>query len=96
MADVAIRSDLAPCDVVMRFGLHWGSTLYMGNVITSARSEVNAFGDEANEAARMQSPSATSEVPTTTTSSTSRHHQIDDLGETWKSLDDPRSWMCIV
>lgn len=54
MTDVAVRSDLAPDEVVMRFGLHWGSTLYMGSIITSARSEVTALGDEANEAARIE------------------------------------------
>ena len=38
----------------MRFGLHWGSTIYMGNIGTLARSEVTALGDEVNEAARIE------------------------------------------
>ena len=54
MADVAARSDLQPEDVVLRFGLHWGSTLYVGQIATSGRSEVTALGDEVNEAARIE------------------------------------------
>jgi class 3 adenylate cyclase len=54
VADVAARSKLAPEDVVMRFGLHWGSTLYVGNITTAGRGEVTALGDEVNEAARIE------------------------------------------
>ena len=46
-----MRSDVAPGDVVLRFGLHWGSTLYVGNISTRGRTEVTALGDEVNEAA---------------------------------------------
>ena len=53
-ADVAARSDLQPEDLVLRFGLHWGSTLYVGQIATSGRSEVTALGDEVNEAARIE------------------------------------------
>jgi class 3 adenylate cyclase len=52
--EVAYRSDLQPEDVVMRFGLHWGSTLYVGNIATAGRTEVTALGDEVNEAARIE------------------------------------------
>lgn len=51
---VAARSRLEPEDVVMRFGLHWGSTLYVGNITTAGRGEVTALGDEVNEAARIE------------------------------------------
>jgi class 3 adenylate cyclase len=54
MLEVASGSELAAEDVVMRFGLHWGSTLYMGRITTPARSEINALGDEVNEAARIE------------------------------------------
>jgi class 3 adenylate cyclase len=54
MDGVALRSGLVVEDVVMRFGLHWGTTLYMGNIITTARSEVTALGDEVNETARIE------------------------------------------
>jgi class 3 adenylate cyclase len=49
---VAPRSDLGADDIVARFGLHWGATLFMGAITTSGRTEVTALGDEANEAAR--------------------------------------------
>ena len=41
-------------DLALRFGLHWGSTLYVGSITTSGRSEVTALGDEVNEAARIE------------------------------------------
>lgn len=52
--DVAVRSDLQPEDLTLRFGLHWGSTLYIGSITTGGRSEVTALGDEVNEAARIE------------------------------------------
>ena len=52
--EVAARSELQPDDVVLRFGLHWGSSLYVGNISTAGRSEVTALGDEVNEAARIE------------------------------------------
>ncbi len=52
--EVAARSDLEPEDVVLRFGLHWGANLYVGNISTVGRSEINALGDQVNEAARIE------------------------------------------
>lgn len=54
LSDVAQRSGLAPEEVVLRFGLHWGSMLYVGQITTAGRSEVNALGDEVNETARIE------------------------------------------
>lgn len=54
VADVAARSDLESGEISLRFGLHWGSTLYVGQIATSGRSEVTALGDEVNEAARIE------------------------------------------
>jgi class 3 adenylate cyclase len=51
---VATRSGLEPDAVVLRFGLHWGSKLFVGQVTTSGRAEVNALGDEVNETARIE------------------------------------------
>ena len=41
-------------DVLMNVGVHWGGTLYMGQVVTGGRLEVTALGDEVNECARIQ------------------------------------------
>jgi class 3 adenylate cyclase len=41
-------------DCAMNVGLHWGGTLFMGQVVTGGRLEVTALGDEVNEAARIQ------------------------------------------
>jgi class 3 adenylate cyclase len=54
IGEIAARSELEPEDVVLRFGLHWGSNLYVGNISTAGRSEVTALGDEVNEAARIE------------------------------------------
>lgn len=35
-------------------GVHWGGTLYMGQLVTGGRLEVTALGDAVNEAARIQ------------------------------------------
>lgn len=58
VTEVAGRSGLKPEDVTLRFGLHWGSNPYVGNISTPGRSEVTALGDEVNEAARIESSSA--------------------------------------
>lgn len=39
---------------VINFGIHWGSTVMMGQIVTGGRLEVTALGDEVNEAARIQ------------------------------------------
>jgi class 3 adenylate cyclase len=54
MAGVATRSQLEHGDAVLRFGLHWGSTAYVGWITTTGRSKVTALGDEVNEAARIE------------------------------------------
>jgi class 3 adenylate cyclase len=54
LVEIATRSEIPPTDLALRFGLHWGATLYMGRILTGGRSEVNALGDEVNEAARIE------------------------------------------
>ncbi len=54
MTELAASSELAPEDLIMRFGLHWGATLYVGQIATSGRAEVTALGDEVNEGARIE------------------------------------------
>ena len=52
--EIAQRSGIATDDLVLRFGLHWGSTLYVGLIKSIARSEVTGLGNEVNEAARIE------------------------------------------
>src|SRR4051812_20387635 len=40
--------------VMINAGVHWGSGLYMGQLVPGGRLEVTALGDEVNEAARLQ------------------------------------------
>ena len=41
-----------PC--VMRIGIHWGGSLYMGQLVPGGRLDVTALGDEVIECARIQ------------------------------------------
>jgi class 3 adenylate cyclase len=54
LADIAARSEIPASELALRFGLHWGATLYMGRILTGGRSEVTALGDEVNETARIE------------------------------------------
>jgi class 3 adenylate cyclase len=54
-AEVAARSGLEARDVVARFGLHWGASLYVGRLLTGGRTEVTALGEEVNETALIES-----------------------------------------
>ena len=54
LSDVASASGLNSDEVTLRFGLHWGATLYVGAITTGGRAEVTALGDEVNEAARIE------------------------------------------
>jgi class 3 adenylate cyclase len=53
-AAAADRSGLDPGQVVLRTGLHWGASPYIGRLLTSGRTEVTALGDEVNEGARIE------------------------------------------
>jgi class 3 adenylate cyclase len=54
LAEIAARSDLDRDALVVRFGLHWGATVFIGKISTSARAEVTALGDDVNVAARIE------------------------------------------
>ena len=49
-----VFADLAPDAALMKVGVHWGSSLYMGQLVPGGRLEVTALGDEVNEAARIE------------------------------------------
>jgi class 3 adenylate cyclase len=54
LAEVVERSEVPLSDLSLRFGLHWGATLYVGGIVTAGRSEITALGDEMNETARIE------------------------------------------
>jgi class 3 adenylate cyclase len=53
-AAIAERAGIPPADVRVNIGVHWGSTVFMGQLVTDGRLEVTALGDEVNECARIQ------------------------------------------
>ena len=49
-------------ECLINVGLHWGATLYMGQLVTGGRLEVTALGDEVNECARIQAAARDGQV----------------------------------
>jgi class 3 adenylate cyclase len=47
-------ANIDPERIRLNIGVHWGGTLYMGQLVTGGRLEVTALGDEVNECARIQ------------------------------------------
>ena len=47
---------------LMRVGLHWGSSLYIGQLVPGGRLDVTALGDAVNECARIQESAAPHET----------------------------------
>ena len=45
---------IEPGDAQVNVGLHFGGSLYVGQIVTGGRLEVTALGDEVNETARIQ------------------------------------------
>lgn len=41
-------------DCLVNVGVHWGGTLYLGQLVTGGRLEVTALGDSVNECARIE------------------------------------------
>jgi class 3 adenylate cyclase len=69
LADVAARSDLSESDLSLRFGLHWGATLYVGRILTGGRSEVTALGGRPDRSLRHRCQDTRLQVPHRTTRS---------------------------
>jgi class 3 adenylate cyclase len=49
-------------ELKVNVGVHWGGTLYMGQLVTGGRLEVTALGDAVNECARIQQSAREGEV----------------------------------
>ncbi len=49
-------------DCLMKVGVHWGGSLYMGQLVPGGRLDVTALGDEVNEAARVQETAGAGET----------------------------------
>jgi class 3 adenylate cyclase len=53
-AAIAEQARIPRAEVRVNVGIHWGSTVFMGQLVTDGRLEVTALGDEVNECARIQ------------------------------------------
>lgn len=60
VGEVAVRYEteteglVTPKDLLVNIGVHWGNSLYMGQLVSKGRLEVTALGDPVNECARIQ------------------------------------------
>jgi class 3 adenylate cyclase len=49
-----IFGELLESSCLIRIGIHWGSSLYIGQLVPGGRLDVTALGDPVNECARIQ------------------------------------------
>lgn len=54
-AQIGEEAGMGPIDLNIKCALHWGSTVYIGQIVSGGRLEVSALGDEVNECARLES-----------------------------------------
>ncbi len=57
-----VFEDALESDCLMKVGLHWGGSLFMGQLVPGGRLDVTALGDEVNEAARIQETAGAGET----------------------------------
>ncbi|HVL82234.1 MAG TPA: adenylate/guanylate cyclase domain-containing protein [Actinomycetota bacterium] len=50
----SVSGEHPDAECLMRVGVHWGGSMYMGQLVPGGRLDVTALGDEVNEAARVQ------------------------------------------
>ncbi len=50
----SIFEEVTGTGCMMKLGLHWGGSLYMGQLVPGGRLDVTALGDEVNETARLE------------------------------------------
>jgi class 3 adenylate cyclase len=53
-----IFGDALDTSCLMRVGIHWGSSLYIGQLVPGGRLDVTALGDAVNECARIEESAA--------------------------------------
>ena len=54
IAKLAKETSFEPSDFEMNIGLHWGASLFVGQLVPGGRLDITALGDSVNECARIQ------------------------------------------
>ena len=54
IASLGKETDIDPAKYGMNVGLHWGASLFVGQLVPGGRLDVTALGDSVNECARIQ------------------------------------------
>lgn len=57
-----VFAEVLDSECLMKIGVHWGGSLYMGQLVPGGRLDVTALGDEVNEAARVQETAGVGET----------------------------------
>ena len=60
LSELTTKIDADDCR--LNVGIHWGGSLYIGQVVTGGRLEVTALGDEMNECARLEQTAGAGQV----------------------------------
>ena len=55
-------TDVDPNDFGMNIGLHWGASLFVGQLVPGGRLDITALGDSVNECARIQEAASVGKV----------------------------------
>jgi class 3 adenylate cyclase len=58
--DVGLKDD--SIDAQMKIGLHWGSNVFMGQIVSGGRLEVTALGEEVNDCARIEESASGNQI----------------------------------
>jgi class 3 adenylate cyclase len=74
--------------LAVNVGVHWGATLYMGQLVSGGRLEVTALGDEVNECARIQESATEGEA--LASKALIEHLSTEDAAEVGLDLDSVR------
>ena len=54
IAEAVRDMDVDPSDYKMNVGVHWGASIFMGQLVPGGRLDVSALGDSVNECARIE------------------------------------------
>jgi class 3 adenylate cyclase len=58
--DVGLKDD--SINAQMKIGLHWGSNVFMGQIVSGGRLEVTALGEEVNDCARIEGSASGNQI----------------------------------
>lgn len=83
IAKYTAETNVDPSEHPMNVGLHWGASIYMGQLVPGGRLEVTALGDSVNECARIQETARNGSL----LASKQFIEQLSEEDATWSGID---------